>query len=124
MANSQFRSKKKVSGTKYVAMRKKRLSDLAGLPAFTLIGKERLKLKRVKGANQKKSLLSTEKVNVNENGKTVSLKIVSVENNPANINFTRRNIITKGSIVKTEKGNVKITSRPGQSGALFGILVE
>ncbi len=124
MANSQFKSKKSVGGKKYLAMRKKRAMDMAGLPALTQIGKERLKLKRVRGSNQKKSLLSTQKVNVNENGKTLPLNITGVESNPANINYTRRNIITKGSIVKTESGNVKITSRPGQSGALFGVLIK
>ena len=38
--------------------------------------------------------------------------------------YVRRNIITKGAIVKTEAGLVKITSRPGQDGTLNGILVE
>lgn len=124
MASSQFRSKKQVSGKRYVTIRKKRAQDLAGIPALTSIDKIRLKLKRVAGGNQKKSLLSTDKVCVTEAGKTKVLNIIGVENNPANINFTRRNIVTKGAIVKTEKGNVKITSRPGQSGTLFGILIK
>lgn len=121
MANSQFRSKRKVSSGKYVALRKKRLSDLAGITALTQIGKQRIKVKRVKGGNTKKQLLSQEEVYVNKDGKTQKLKILSVTSNPANVNYTRRNIITKGSIVKTEKGEVKITTRPGQSGSLFGV---
>ena len=56
--------------------------------------------------------------------KTTKLKIEAVENNPANKNYTRRNIITKGTIVKTEKGNVRITSRPGQVGLLFGVFLN
>jgi hypothetical protein len=52
-----------------------------------------------------------------------TLLILSVVNNPSNVNYTRRNIITKGCIVKTEKGDVKITSRPGQTGTLQGIFV-
>ena len=51
----------------------------------------------------------------------VKAKIENVISNPANINFTRRNIITKGCICKTDKGDVKITSRPGQSGNLQGV---
>ncbi len=123
MARSQFKSKRAVSGRKYVALRKKRLCELAGLNTETHIGKQRIKVKRVMGGNSKRSLLSHEEVCVNNNGKTIKLKIISVENNPANVNYTRRNIITKGSIVKTEKGNVKITSRPGQTGTLFGVLI-
>lgn len=123
MANSQFRSRKSVSGRKYVAIRKERSCELAGIPALTNIGEDRLKLKRVRGGNQKKSLLSSNKINVSVNGKTSSLKILSVENNPANINFTRRSIISKGTIVKTDKGTVRVTSRPGQEGILFGVLI-
>ena len=120
MAVSQYKSKKSVSGKKYVAFRKTRLGDLGGISTLTHIGKVRLKLKRVKGANLKKSLLSDEFVNVAKDETTSKLKILSVVGNPANVNYTRRNIITKGAIVKTEKGDVKITSRPGQSGTLFG----
>lgn len=123
MARSQFRSKRSVSGSKYLSFRKKRLSELGSEPTLTQIGKSRLKIKRVRGGNFKKSLLSNEMVNVNDGAKTLKLKIESVVNNPANVNYTRRNIITKGCIVKTEKGDVKITSRPGQNGVLFGKLI-
>ena len=123
MARSQFKSKRLVSGKKYIAIRKKRLSELSGLTTETLIGKLRVKVKRVEGGNTKASLLSHDSICINDKGKTTKLKIVGVEENPANVNYTRRNIITKGAIVKTEKGNVKITSRPGQTGTLFGKLI-
>ncbi|MCA9459778.1 MAG: 30S ribosomal protein S8e [Nanoarchaeota archaeon] len=123
MASSQFRSKRKVSGKKYVDFRKKRTGDLGGVSTLTQIGKSRIKVKRVKGGNMKKSLLSDEFVCVNDGKKATKLKILSVDSNPANVNYTRRNIITKGAIVKTEKGDVKITSRPGQSGTLFGVFL-
>lgn len=123
MAKSQFRSVKKVSGKKYVALRKKRLCDLGRNPALTLIGNTRVKVKRTRGGNEKRQLLSGESVNVTSEGKTEKMKIVSVVGNPANTNYTRRNIITKGCIVKTEKGDVKITSRPGQTGTLFGVYI-
>lgn len=121
MAKSQFRSKRTVSGKRYKDVRKKRLGELAGTPTLTLIGKERVKVRRVKGGNIKQSLLKTEFVCVNEKGKITKLAIQEVSINPANIHYTRRNAITKGAIVKTEKGDVKITSRPGQSGVLFGV---
>lgn len=120
MARSQFRSKRKVSGKKYVAFRKTRSCDLGGFPTLTQIGKRRLNIKRVRGGNLKKSLLSDDFIFVNDGKKTLKLKIEGVNENPANVNYTRRNIITKGAIVKTEKGDVKVTSRPGQTGTLFG----
>ncbi len=121
MAQSHFRSRKKVTGTKYKAVRKKRLCDLGRISAHTEIGTRRAKIVRTRGANTKVSLLSDSVVYVNEGKKTTKLNIVGVTDNPANIHYTRRNVITKGSIVKTEKGEVKITSRPGQSGTLFGV---
>jgi small subunit ribosomal protein S8e len=51
-------------------------------------------------------------------------KIISVEGNQANPHYVRRNIITKGAVVKTEMGSVRITSRPGQTGFLNGVLLE
>ena len=124
MANSQFRSVRKVSGTKYIQFRKKRNSELGRNPALTLIGKLRIKNKRGLGGNLKSQMLSGDEVCVSNKGKTTKLKILNVDKNPANIHYTRRNIITKGSIVKTEKGEVKITSRPGQTGTLFGVLIQ
>lgn len=121
MARSQFRSVRKVSGKKYVDLRKKRATDLGRNPALTLIGKQRIKMKRTLGGNSKRQMLSNEFVSVADGKKTLKLKIESVINNPANINYTRRNIITKGCIVKTESGDVRITSRPGQTGSLMGV---
>jgi len=34
------------------------------------------------------------------------------------------NVITKGAIVKTELGLVRVTSRPGQHGVVNGVLIE
>jgi small subunit ribosomal protein S8e len=44
--------------------------------------------------------------------------------NPANRNFARMNILTKGAIVDTEVGSIRITSRPGQHGLVNAVLLE
>lgn len=124
MAKSQFRSNRKVSGKRYVALRKKRLNELGGISAHTVIGSPKVNARRVRGGNTKAAALRVEFVYVNESGKTSKLKIEGVNDNPANIHYTRRNVITKGAIVKTEKGDVKITSRPGQNGTLNGVFTN
>lgn len=124
MAQSQFRSKRKVSGKRYVALRKKRLSELGGISAHTIIGDTKIRARRVKGGNNKAAALRVEFVYVNDKTKTHKLKIEGVNENPANIHYTRRNVITKGAIVKTNKGDVKITSRPGQAGTLNGVFLN
>ena len=124
MAKEQFRSKRKVSGGKYKDVRKTRLCDLGSNPTETIISKKKVKVVRKLGGNLKKKLLSDEFIFVNDSKKILKLKITSVEKNPANQNYTRRNIITKGTILKTEKGVVKVTSRPGQTGQLQGIFIK
>jgi len=47
-----------------------------------------------------------------------------VVSSEANRHFVRRNIITKGAIVRTEAGDAKITSRPGQEGAINAVLIK
>lgn len=122
MANNQHRSIRKVSGSKYIAGNKQKAHELGGLAAHTTIADSRVKVKRVMGGNTKLSLLSGNKVIVADGKTTKTATIESVTENPANINFTRRNVITKGAIVKTDLGEVVITSRPGQSAQLFGKL--
>ena len=123
MVLSQRRSKRMVSGKKYRKDRKKRLFELSGIQLLTTIGKKIIKFRRVRGGDTKRKILHIDFVNISEKGKTKKLKILSVVENPSNKNFSRRSIITKGTIVETEKGNVKITSRPGQDGTLNGVFV-
>jgi small subunit ribosomal protein S8e len=50
--------------------------------------------------------------------------MTNVLETPSNRFLARQNIITKGTIVETELGKVKITNRPTQEGIVNGILVE
>ena len=58
-----------------------------------------------------------------KSGTSSSTKIVAVVENSANPNYVRQNIITKGSIIETEKGKAKVTSRPGQHGVVNAVLI-
>ena len=51
------------------------------------------------------------------------IKIKTISGNPANRHFIRRNIMTKGAIIETEKGKARITSRPGQDGVVNAVLI-
>lgn len=123
MAISQLRSRRKPSGALYRLYRKKRKYELGRDPTFTKLGNRKIKDERVLGGNIKFRLLNIDYVNVADKDKTKKVKIKNVIENPANRHFVRRNIITKGTIVDTEIGKVKITSRPGQEGSLNGVLV-
>ena len=125
MAQSQWRSKRKVSGGRYHYFRGKKKSELAGYPANTkLSAKASIVSRRVLGGHHKKGILASNSISVaDKKGKVTKTEIVNVVGNTANPNLVRRNIITKGAVVETKLGKVKVTSRPGQEGSLSGILV-
>jgi small subunit ribosomal protein S8e len=55
--------------------------------------------------------------------KTAKTDILTVVDNPANINYIRRNIITKGAVINTSLGLARVTSRPGQTGVVNAVLI-
>ncbi len=71
-------------------------------------------------------ILSDKYANVTDpkSGKTEKIEITRVVRNPANIDYDRRGVITKGAIVETPLGQARVTSRPGQTGILNAILVS
>ncbi len=117
MAILQLRSRRKNTGGRYIRPLVRRLSRMGGLPIFTKIGETKTKSLRVIGGNSKDKLLAVKKANV-YNPKTKKHAVATIKNiveNPANRHYVRRNILTKGAIVETDKGRAQITSRPGQS---------
>jgi len=125
MAISSKRSKRKKTGGRYKSKLTKRSSNLRNHPRHTKLNEVTKSSTRTLGGGKKIFLLNSNVVNVynpkDRNHK--KLKILEIVSNQANRHFVRRNILTRGAIVKTEIGNVKITSRPGQEGAINGVLV-
>lgn len=122
----QSRSKKKPSGSRYVAYRKKRVYELGSLPANTKLGKEVKRPHRGKAGIVKIKLISSDIANLFDpkTKKYQKVKIKTVSGNAANRHFVRRNIITHGAIITTEAGKAKVTSRPGQDGVINAVLIQ
>jgi len=126
MAIWQGRPKRKPSGGRIRAARKKRKFEIGREKQFTHLGPRKVKIYRTKGANSKARLLTIDHANVVD-PKTKSIKkvkILTVKSNPANPNYVQRNIITKGATVMTELGEAVITSRCGQDGVVNAILIK
>jgi small subunit ribosomal protein S8e len=125
MATTQSRSKRKVSGGLYKKAKAKRKFELGREPTLPKLGERKIKKQRTIGGNTKIKILKAEFANVsNPKAKTVKkVKITGVLENPANPHYVRRNIITKGTIIDTELGKAKVTSRPGQEGAINAVLI-
>ncbi|MCD6477117.1 MAG: 30S ribosomal protein S8e [Candidatus Aenigmarchaeota archaeon] len=120
MAIVQIRSKRKPTGGLLNRLRKRKKRDFGSDFIPIKIGKKRSKKIRAYGGNYKQRLMEIDVANIN--GKKV--KILSVKENPANPNFVRMNIITKGAIIETEIGLAKVTSRPGQHGTVNAKLIK
>ncbi len=125
MAISQFKAKRKISGGRYKNFRKKRLTDLGRDPTLPKVAEIRKSKFRITSGSRKIVLLSSNIVNVYipKEKKYKKAKIETVVDNPANRNYIRRNILTKGTIIKTELGNARITNRPGQEAQVNAILI-
>ncbi len=119
-------TKRKRTGGRRKAYRKRRRYEAGRFPVETQLGEPERRLERTKGGGLKVKLASDQWVNLSDpkTGKTERVRILSVVKNPANVDWDRRGIITRGTIVRTEKGLAKIISRPGQNGVLNAILIE
>ncbi|MBS7287247.1 MAG: 30S ribosomal protein S8e [Candidatus Freyarchaeota archaeon] len=121
------KSKRKPSGGKLRLARGKRKYEMGREPVETQIGDEEKRKKvRVRGGNFKVKLRVASYANVTDTaaGKTVRVKILGLEKNPASVDYSRRKIITKGAIIRTELGLARVTSRPGQDGVVNAVLIE
>lgn len=126
MALTNIRSRRKPSGGRYRSFISKRKHAIAGKPTLTKLGKESYKNIRAIGGNPKAKILNTDVVNLLDRKSKAyqKVKIAKIVESPANRHFVRRNIITKGTVIETEKGKAVITSRPGQNKVLNAVLVE
>ncbi len=122
---TQHRSKRKETGSRYKSYRSKRKFEMAGAPALTKLAERKLKVKRTIGGNSKQSLLNISVVNVFDpkSKKYSRAKVKTILENPANTHFVRRNIMTMGTVIDTDKGKARITNRPGQEGTVNAVLI-
>ena len=121
----QGRSRRKPSGGRLRPFRKKRRFEIAREFQFATIGGGYVKKYRVRGANRKLRVLTASAINVYDPAtkKIQVAKVLTVRENKANANYVQRNIITRGAILETELGLVRVLSRPGQDGVLNGVRV-
>lgn len=119
-----MRKGRKTTGGRYKKGKKKKLYEMPGKKRTVKLGDEKRKIIRVRGGNKKSFLLRIRYVNVKANDKNQKLEIKNVIETPSNRFLARQNIVTKGTIVETELGKVRITNRPSQEGVANGVLIE
>jgi len=113
------------SGGRKKEHRGKKLYERGNHPTLPRIGARKLESLRMKGGERKIHQVQTDVVNLfdpkTKKFSKAAIKIVT--SNPANRHFVRRNILTKGTLIETDKGKARITNRPGQEGQVVAVLI-
>jgi len=120
----QGRSLRKRTGGRQRPNRDKRKHELGSEPTETQVGELKLKTVDARGQSTKIRAITTDKATVATDDGTVAAEIEDVVENPADPNYARRNIITRGAVLQTSEGKARVTSRPGQDGQVNAVLVE
>lgn len=118
--------KKKPSGGRKRAYRGKRKFEQGSFPVETILGESKLKIEKGRGRTTKIKVLANKYAVVTDqkSGKTEKVEIMRVVRNPANIDYDRRGVITKGAVIETPLGLARVTSRPGQHGIINAVLIS
>ena len=117
-------SKRKSTGGRLKSWRKKRSHALGQDSKPATLGKEKMVQKRTRGGSSAVAIVKTQFANLVEKGKSTKVKILDVIENKASRHFVRRKVLTKGAVIKTEKGAAIITSRPTRDGTLNAKLIK
>ncbi len=123
----QGKDLRKITGGRRRPHRKNRKYELGRFPTLTMVStKEKIVTVRVRGGNVKVRLKRAKYANVvdPETGEAKKAEILRVVETPANREYARRNIITKGAIIETSEGLARVTSRPGQDGVVNAVLLK
>jgi small subunit ribosomal protein S8e len=119
-------SKRKFTGGKKTASRRRRKYETDRYPNEPVVGKAALIQRRVRGGNRKIAFKTVEFANVSDPSekRTIRSKILKVSKNAANKDYERRGVLTKGAIIDTDLGQAKVISRPAQHGVINAILLN
>ncbi|MDV3276889.1 MAG: 30S ribosomal protein S8e [Nitrososphaerales archaeon] len=118
-------AKRKSTGGRYIPSRDRRAFERDGYAIEPLVGATTKRLSRTRGGRVSVGLVTADTANVADStGKVTKSKILRVKQSPANRDYGRRGVITKGAVIETEAGEAKITSRPTDDGVVNAVLTK
>ncbi len=117
---------RKFTGGRRIANRGRRKFEIDRYPNEAIAGPTDIVTRRTRGGNAKAAFKFAEFANVIDltTHKAVKSKITKVARNPANRDYERRGVVSKGAVIETEAGTALVTSRPGQTGVVNAVLVK
>jgi small subunit ribosomal protein S8e len=117
---------RKMTGGRKVASRGRRKFEIDRYPNEAIVGNVDIVTRRARGNNVKAAFKTVEFANVTDQQakKTTKSKVLRVIKNPANRDYERRGVVSKGAVIETESGQARVVSRPGQDGVVNAVLVK
>jgi small subunit ribosomal protein S8e len=118
-------AKRKSSGGRYRPGRGRRAYERDGYAIEPLVGETTRRLSRTRGGRVSFGIVTANEANVaDSSGKSSRSKILRVKQSPANRDFERRGVITRGAVIETEAGEARVTSKPTDDGVVNAVLTK
>jgi len=118
--------KRKETGGKRRPYRGRKAYETDEYAFETAVGETVRSPKRARGGVLKFGLRYANQANVFDpsTSKTVKTDILRVTANPANREYERRGVITRGATIETKLGKARVTSKPSDDGVVNGVLIR
>ncbi len=115
--------KRKSTGGRSRPSRGRRAYEKDGYAIEPLVGPASRRPIRQRGGTVASGVIFADFANVSDaSGKAKKSKILRVKKSPANRDYERRGVITKGAVLETEAGEAVVTSRPTDDGVVNAVL--
>ena len=117
-------AKRRATGGRTKPLRGRLASERDGYAIEPLVGPTAVRSSRKRGGKTSAGVVFSDSANVSDSsGKTSKSKILRVKKSPANRDYERRGVITKGAVIETEAGEAVVTSKPTDDGVVNAVLV-
>ncbi len=117
--------KRKATGGRSKPSRRRRAYEKDGYAIEPLVGQASSRVIHRRGGVRTSGVIFADFANVSDSsGKATKSKIVRVKKSPANRDYERRGVITKGAVLETEAGEAMVTSRPTADGVVNAVLTS
>jgi small subunit ribosomal protein S8e len=115
--------KRRPTGGRSKPSRGRRAYEKDGYAIEPLVGPASSRPVHRRGGHVSAGVIFADFANVSDSkGKVTKSKILRVKKSPANRDYERRGVITRGAIIETEAGEATVTSRPTADGVVNAVL--
>ncbi len=117
--------KRRPTGGRSKPSRGRRAYEKDGYAIEPLVGPVSRRRIYRRGGHVTTGVIFADYANVSDSsGKATKSKILRVKKSPANRDYERRGVITKGAVLETEAGEAVVTSRPAADGVVNATLTS